>query len=455
MEIEKIVELQREYFKTRETLDVDLRLEYLSKLRQSIEKHSTAISIALQKDLGKSTTESFMCEIGLALSELKYEIAHLKKWAKPKKHKIELVNFPAKGYSIYEPYGVVLVMAPWNYPFMLTIDPLVGAIAAGNVCVLKPSAYSPNTSQVISDIVSEVFPPEYVSVVQGGRAENTQLLNQRFDYIFFTGGVNVGKLVMEKAAANLTPVTLELGGKSPCIIDKNCNLSVTASRVVFGKFTNCGQTCVAPDYFFVHREIHDDFLEAVKNEIIKQYTASPLTNNAYGKIINEKHFNRIVGLIDRDKVYYGGGSDANTLKIEPTIVDNVTAKDAIMGEEIFGPLMPILVYDGFSQVEDFVTSREKPLASYLFTEDSSLQKRFLRNLTFGGGCINDTLTHLSTNEMGFGGVGFSGMGSYHGKKSFETFSHEKNILKKGTWLDMKVRYQPFSESDKKMLEKFL
>lgn len=455
MNIEEIVKKQREFFETGKTFDVSYRIEMLKKFRQAILDNESAINDALKQDLGKSETETYMCETGMTLSELSYQIKHIKRWVKNKRRRTGLANFHAKSFTVQEPYGSVLIMSPWNYPFMLCLEPMVGAIAAGNCCVLKPSAYSPATSAIIKKIVSDVFPEEYVAVVEGGRAENTELLNQRFDYIFFTGGVTVGKLVMEKASANLTPVTLELGGKSPCIIDANCNLKLASRRLVFGKYLNCGQTCVAPDYVLINKKIKDEFVGYVKAEIEKMYGKEPLNNPDYGKIINQKHFDRINGLIDQSKVVYGGNSREETLQIEPTVMDNVTAKDAVMQEEIFGPVMPIITYDTIDEAEKFVKDREKPLALYIFTKDKTVENRFLKYVSFGGGCVNDTVLHLATTEMGFGGVGNSGMGSYHGKKSFETFSHEKSILKKYCWIDMPMRYQPYKKAYLKLIKMFL
>lgn len=455
MDIKQLVANQRIYFSTHKTYDVNYRIVMLKKLYQAIKNHENDICNALKIDLGKSETESYMCEIGMTLSELSYQIKHIKKWSKNKTVPTGLANFPAKSFTVQEPYGCVLVMAPWNYPFMLSMEPMIGALAAGNCCVVKPSAYSPATSAILKLLIEEVFPPEYVAVVEGGRSENTELLNTRFDYIFFTGGVSVGKLVMEKAAANLTPITLELGGKSPCIIDDSCNLKLAATRLVFGKYLNCGQTCVAPDYVMVDEKIKDQFVEQIKIQIQKMYGANPLTNPSYGKIINRKHFDRILGLIDKSKLVYGGKSNPNTLQIEPTVLDHVTPEDAIMQEEIFGPILPILTYKTIDEAEKFVTDREKPLALYIFTQKKEVENRFLKYVPFGGGCVNDTIVHLATSEMGFGGVGNSGMGSYHGKKSFDTFSHEKSILKKYGWLDLPMRYQPYQTLYLKLIKLFL
>lgn len=453
--IEGIVARQRERFNTGATIPVETRLSMLEKLRRAIVEHEDEIADALKADLGKSRAEGYMCEIGLTLDELRYQTKHLRRWTKPQRKRTHLANFHARSFTVAEPYGVVLIMSPWNYPFMLTMEPLVGALAAGNCCVLKPSNYSPATSRVIANIVAEVFPPDYVDVVLGGRAENTQLLEQRFDYIFFTGGTTVGQLVMEKAAAHLTPVSLELGGKSPCIVTANANLKLAATRIVFGKYLNCGQTCVAPDYVLVDEMVHDAFVEQVKQQITAMFGEDPLSNPDYGKIVNRKHFDRLMGLINPEKVVAGSQAREDELRIAPTVLDGVVADDAVMLEEIFGPIMPILTYRTLEEAEAFVKERPKPLALYLFTSDLATERRFLEYVPFGGGCINDVVVHLATSEMGFGGVGASGMGSYHGKKSFETFSHEKSILKKYTWIDLPMRYQPYTPLKEKLIRMFL
>ena len=366
-----------------------------------------------------------------------------------------LAQFPAKSLTVSEPYGVVLIMSPWNYPFLLTVEPLIGAIAAGNCCVVKPSAYSPATSAVVRDILAECFPPEFVAVVEGGRAENQALLDQKFDYIFFTGGVEVGKEVMTRAARHLTPVTLELGGKSPCIVDSTARLDLAAKRLVFGKLLNCGQTCVAPDYLLIDRRVKTPFLAYVQRWITVMYGENPLDNDGYVRMVNRKHFDRVMELIDPAKVVFGGRGDPETLKIQPTVLDNVSPEDPVMQEEIFGPVLPVLTFDQIGEALDFVNARPRPLALYLFSQEKSTQERFLRRTSFGGGCINDTVIHLATSRMGFGGVGASGMGSYHGRDSFETFSHRKSVVKKSTLLDLPVRYAPYSPGKDRLLRLFL
>ena len=455
MTIEETVVRERAFFRTGKTLPYACRRDALARLRLSILAHEEDINAALRADLNKSPAEGYMCEIGMTLSELSHIQKHLSHWMKKRRAPTPLAQFHAKSFTVANPYGVVLIMSPWNYPFMLTMDPLIGAIAAGNCCVVKPSAYSPAVSAAIRTIVSECFPPEYVTVVEGGRAENNALLDQVFDYIFFTGGVTVGKEVMEKAAQNLTPVTLELGGKSPCIVERSAKLDLAAKRLVFGKLLNCGQTCVAPDYLLIDRTVKDAFLAHVRKWIAKMYGENALSNDGYVKMINQKHFERVCGLIDPKKVVIGGGSDPATLKIQPTVLDNVTPDDAVMQEEIFGPVLPVLTFDTIDEAEDFVRDRPHPLALYLFTENKAVKERFLQRVAFGGGCINDTIIHLATSAMGFGGVGQSGMGAYHGKRSFDTFSHEKSIVDKSTWMDLPMRYAPYSELGNKLIRLFM
>ena len=455
MNIESTVAAQRAYFAKGETLSVAFRKDALRRLRETILSHEAQINAALQQDLGKSPSESYMCEVGMTLSELSYTLGHVDRWASRQSVLTPLAQFHARSFTVHNPYGVVLIMSPWNYPFMLTMEPLIGALAAGNCVLLKPSAYAPATSAVIREIVSACFPPEYVVVVEGGRKENQALLEQRFDYIFFTGGVTVGREVMRKAAEYLTPVSLELGGKSPCIVDATAKLDLAAKRLAFGKLLNCGQTCVAPDYLLIDRRVKDDFIALLKKHIAAMAGENALANAQYVHMINRKHYDRVMGLIDPAKVVLGGQGDPETLRIQPTIMDGVTADDAIMQEEIFGPVLPVIAYDSLDEAVDFIRSREHPLALYLFSEDKRTQERFLKSVPFGGGCINDTIIHLATSRMGFGGVGNSGMGSYHGRKSFDTFSHEKSIVSKSTWMDLPVRYMPYSPIKDKLLRMFL
>lgn len=454
-EIKQLVLTQRKYFRTGATLPVENRITALKKLKECILKYENEINAALKKDLGKSAFESYMCETGLTLSEITYMLKHVSSFSKEKTVLTPLAQFHSRSYKKPSPYGVVLIMSPWNYPFLLTMEPLVDAIAAGNTAIIKPSAYSPCTSEIIKKIIEECFENDFVSVVTGGRAENTCLLNEHFDYIFFTGSKTVGKEVMRHASQYLTPVTLELGGKSPCIIDKSANIKLAAKRIVFGKYLNCGQTCVAPDYIYCERSVKDKLIAAIKHQIKKQFGSQPLNNKNYGKIINEKHFNRICGLIDENKVVHGGGMNRQTLQIEPTVMDHVTFNDAVMQEEIFGPIMPVLVYDSLDEVITNINSLPHPLALYLFTSNKATVKKITSHCGFGGGCINDTIIHLATSEMGFGGFGESGMGAYHGKTGFDTFSHYKSIVDKKTWLDLPMRYQPYRRIYEKLIHIFL
>lgn len=454
-EIKDLVTRQRKYFQTGATLPVSVRVDALKRLYGVISGCEKEIHTALKRDLGKSGFESYMCETGLVLEEISYMLKHIHRFAREKNVRTPLAQFHSRSFKKPSPYGVTLIMSPWNYPFMLTLSPLVDALAAGNTAVVKPSAYSPHTSDVILQILSQCFDPEYVAVVTGGRAENTCLLREHFDYIFFTGSQFVGKEVMRNAAEHLTPVTLELGGKSPCIVDKSADIKLAARRIVFGKYLNCGQTCVAPDYIYCHRSVKDRLVKEVQKQIQKQYGKQPLRNPNYGKIINEKHFDRLLGLIDKNKTVHGGDSDRHALRIEPTVLDNVTFADAVMQEEIFGPIMPILIFDSMDEVIHNINAMPHPLALYLFTSDKSAAKKVTSRCGFGGGCINDTIIHLATTEMGFGGFGESGMGSYHGKVGFDTFSHYKSIVDKKTWIDLPMRYQPYRKLHEKMIRFFL
>ena len=425
--------------------------------------------------------ESYMCEIGLTLSELTWMQKRLPKLMRCKTVPTPLAHFAAKSFQSPSPYGTVLIMSPWNYPVLLTLEPLIDALAAGNTVILKPSAYAPHTSQILSQILKECYPPVYVTMMRGVREENQALLNQRFDKIFFTGGKTVGKEVLRHAAEYLTPVTLELGGKSPCIVDSTAKIFLTARRIVFGKYLNCGQTCVAADYVLCDVRIRDRLVEAIRAEISRQFGADPLQNPDYGKIINEKHFHRLLGLMDAEKTVCGGQYDEKTLRIAPTVMTDVTWEDAVMGEEIFGPILPVLTYNahdaekGVAQNDfcrdvsgthaatgDFVDwaircveEHPHPLALYFFSEDKKAQRRILDHCHFGGGCINDTIIHLATSAMPFGGVGESGMGGYHGRAGFETFSHYRSIVDKKTWTDLPIRYQRYDEMKEKMLRRFL
>lgn len=444
MNIDSILESQRKFFNSGATLPIKFRIENLKKLYNAVKKYEKEICIALTSDLGKSDFEGFMCEVGLVLTEISYMIKHTRRFAKEHTVYTPLAQFASRSYKKPSPYGNTLIMSPWNYPFLLTIDPLADAIAAGNTAVVKPSAYSPAISEIIKKIVEECFSSEYVAVITGGRKENAELLNKKFDFIFFTGSQNVGKEVLRHTAETLTPAVLELGGKSPCIVDSTAKLKLAAKRIVFGKYLNCGQTCVAPDYILCHSSVKDEFVKEVINQIKNQYGEAPLNNPDYGKIVNEKHFERLLGLIDENKTVIGGQSNKETLQISPTVMDNVTWSDAVMQEEIFGPLMPILTFKNYDEVYSLLNSKSKPLALYIFSENKKLIREVTSRISFGGGCVNDTIIHLATSEMGFGGVGESGMGAYHGKVGFDTFSHTKSIVDKKTWMDLPMRYQPYN-----------
>lgn len=450
-EISSLVEKQKNYFFTNATLPLKARKAALKSLQKAIKERENEISEAIKQDLGKSVHESYMCETGLVLSEISYMLKKMGRYARTRRVVTPLTNYFGTSFVKMSPYGVTLIMSPWNYPFLLTMDPLVDAIAAGNTAIVKPSAYSPATTKIIQEIIEKAFAPELVATVTGGREENKSLLKQKFDYIFFTGSQAVGKEVMKSAGEHLTPVTLELGGKSPCIINKDANIKLAAKRVVFGKYLNVGQTCVAPDYVLCHKDVKDEFIAEVKKQIVKQYSENPLNNPDYGKIINQKHFERICGLIDSAKVVHGGKSNKDTLQIEPTVMDNVTYEDKVMQEEIFGPIMPIITFDSISQIIEKINSGACPLAFYVFTNSKKTADLLISSCRFGGGCINDTIVHLATSEMGFGGMGESGMGAYHGKVGFETFSHKKSIHKKYNWIDLPMRYQPYAKIWNKLI----
>lgn len=454
-DIKKLTEKQRSFFRSGRTLPAGTRLLALKKLEEAVLCHEDELLNALKLDLGKSSSEGYMCEIGLLLSEIRYLRRHLRRWMKDRQVLTPLSQFCSRSFQKSSPYGVVLIMSPWNYPVLLTLEPLADALAAGNTAVLKPSAYAPHTGRVLEKLIRGAFPSGYVTVVTGGREENASLLNQRFDYIFFTGGKTVGRLVMRRASEHLTPVTLELGGKSPCIVEKTADISVTARRIVFGKFLNCGQTCVAPDYILCDRRIHDDLIRALKKEILRQFGPNPLLNPSWGKIISQKHFHRIVRLISPGTVVHGGRTDEASLKIEPTLLDHADWNDPVMQEEIFGPVLPVLTYDRIEDALRMVEERPHPLAFYLFTKNRRLARQILSSSSFGGGCVNDTIIHLATSRMSFGGFGESGMGSYHGKAGFDTFSHKKSIVDKRFHPDLPMRYQPCSALSEKLIRLFL
>ncbi|MCC0630510.1 MULTISPECIES: aldehyde dehydrogenase [unclassified Clostridioides] len=454
MEINELVMVQRKYYNTGKTRDISFRLEQLKKLKSVVLQNEEKILLALKKDLNKSDFEGFMTEVGMFYSELDFAIKNIRKWSKIKRVSSGMVNFPSISKIIPQPYGVTLIMSPWNYPFQLALIPLVWSLAAGNCVILKPSEYSVSTSSIVKDIIENAFSKEYIAVVQGSQEESEKLLLERFDYIFFTGSTNVGRIVMKSASEHLTPITLELGGKSPCIILKDADIDLTAKRLTWGKLINAGQTCVAPDYILVHEDRKEELIEKIKYYINKYFGDNPCNNEQFPKIINEKHFNRILSLIDNDKVVYGGNFNKEILKIEPTIVDNTNWDDDIMKEEIFGPIFPILSYKDLDEVVKEIIQRPNPLALYIFTKNKHLENKLLEMIPAGGCCINDTIIHIATNYLPFGGVGESGMGSYHGKAGFDTFTHYKSVLKKLN-LDVPIRYAPYDNKLIKILKKIM
>lgn len=450
----ELVKVQREYFETGATLDLKFRLNALKSLLNAIIINENRLTEALRADLGKSSYEAYMTEIGLCRDEIRFLLGKLPSWVKKKRVPTPLTHFAAKSFTVPEPLGCALVMSPWNYPVLLSMDPLAGAIAAGNCVVLKPSNYSPATSSILAEIIKANFNPEHVSVVTGGRAENADLLEQKFDYIFFTGSSAVGKVVMEAASKHLTPVSLELGGKSPVIVDETADIPLAAKRIAFGKGINAGQTCVAPDYVYVHEDKKDIFIDELRRTFTEFYPQGVDDGNL-PRIVNEKHFDRLMGLMKGENVVIGGESCRDTLRIAPAVLTGITWESPVMGEEIFGPLLPILEYRDIDGVLRTIKGHPKPLALYLFSKNKELQNRVLRQVPFGGGCLNDTVIHLATPHMGFGGVGESGMGAYHGKLSFDTFSHYKSIVDKKTWIDVPLRYPPYSKKKERWMRYFL
>ncbi|MFR5265621.1 aldehyde dehydrogenase [Clostridium sp.] len=436
---------QKEFFKKGKTLDIEYRLDALRKLKKVIKDNEEEILEALKEDLGKSDFEGYTTEVSLVYEEINIALKKLKSWAKNKRVKSPLALFPAKSYIKYEPYGTVLIIGPFNYPFQLNLAPLVGAIAAGNTAIIKPSEYVMATSNIIKKVLEQTFGEEYVAYIDPTRGKEVveELLEMRFDYIFFTGSITVGKIIMKAASKFLTPVTLELGGKSPCIVDSDAKIELAARRIVWGKLINCGQTCVAPDYIYVHKSIKSKFLEELKKEIIKQYGENPKNSEDYGKIVSKREFNRLMSYIEKDNLEFGGDCDLEKLYIEPTILNNITWENKVMEAEIFGPIFPVLEFENLDDVIKEVNNREKPLALYYFSNNNEKVDKVLKYTTSGGMVINDTLMHVSTTYLPFGGVGNSGMGKYHGKDSFYTFSNAKAVVNRGTWYDVTLRYAPF------------
>jgi aldehyde dehydrogenase (NAD+) len=423
--------------------DIGYRKETLTKLLNNLTIHESEIVQALYDDFKKPAFEAVITETSYVISELTDTIKNIHKWAKPKKVFPSILNFPSKDYIYKEPYGKVLIIAPWNYPYQLALCPLISAVASGNQVVLKPSELTPNTSAVIAKIIEKTFHINHVEVIQGGVEITQNLLSQRWDYIFFTGSVAVGKIVAKAAAENLTPITLELGGKNPCIVDETANLKLAAKRIVWGKFINAGQTCIAPDYILVQKDMKSKFIEYLKEEITLAYGTNPEISPDFARIINEKNFSRLVNMIEADKVIFGGQTDRTNCYVAPTLIEESNPDSPIMQDEIFGPLLPILTYQSEADIKTIISKYEKPLSLYVFTENKSFAEKIIRNYSFGGGCINDTLIHFSNKRLPFGGVGHSGIGAYHGSLSFDTFSHKKGIVKKANWLDLPMRYAPY------------
>lgn len=440
----------KNYFNDNNTLSYHFRFDKLKRLHTALHTWEKPLLNALNKDLGKSNEEAYLSELAIVKHELNYLIKNLKSLMKTKKVKTPLMHFYSKSYIVNEPLGTILIMSPWNYPLLLTLSPLAAAIAGGNTAIIKPSRYSKNTSLVIKDMIHSIFSKDYINIFLGGAEVNQKILENKFDLIFFTGSKTVGKIVMKKAAEHLTPVVLELGGKSPVYVDSSANIKITASRLAWGKFLNAGQTCVAPDYVLCNKKVYQKLLIALKNEIIKMYGENPLYNNEYGKIINEKHFKRLIHLLDDGKLSHGGYIDPELKKISPAIVVNPDLNSPLMQEEIFGPILPIIKVDDFSQAISIIKDKDKPLAAYIFSKKSSQIDYFNSKISFGGGCINDCIIHLANSNLPFGGIGESGMGSYHGKEGYKTFSHNKSILKKSTLIDIKLRKPPLKNKMNKI-----
>lgn len=425
--------------------NINFRKETLIKLLNEVIIRENEIVQALYDDFKKPAFEAVLTETSYVIQELKDTIKNLKKWAKPKRVLPSILNFPSTDYIYKEPFGKILILSPWNYPFQLALCPLISAVAAGNQVVLKPSELTPKTSEIIAKIIAKVFDINHVKVVEGGVEVSQQLLSERWDYIFFTGSVPVGKIVAKAAAENLTPVTLELGGKSPCIIDETANLKLAAKRIVWGKFVNAGQTCIAPDYILIQKDMKSHFVTYLKEEITKAYGENPTESPDFARIVNIKNWQRLVNLIEPDKVIFGGQSDIKDCYIAPTLVEVTSLDSPVMREEIFGPILPILTYQNEIEIDGIISNYEKPLALYIFTENQAFSKKTIEKYSFGGGCINDTMVHFSNKRLPFGGVGHSGIGAYHGNFSFDTFSHKKSIVKKANWLDLPMRYAPYKD----------
>lgn len=443
MNIPELLQKHRSYFKAEKTRDKNYIKSLLASLKTEIINREEDIYKALKNDFNKSRFETYLGEIGVVISELDLTIRNINKWSKPKRVRATMLNFPSTDYIYSEPYGTVLIISPWNFPFQLTFAPIIAAIAAGNTVVIKPSELTPNTSKLVEDIITKVFNPIHVTVVQGAIPETTALLNEKWDYIFFTGSVPVGKIVAKAAAQYLTPVTLELGGKSPCIIDDTINTSLVAKRLVWGKFMNAGQTCIAPDYLLVKPEIKSKLINSLKVEIEKAYSNNPEQSKDYPRIINSKNLQRLSKMLDNEAIAYGGHINETDCYLSPTLIDNPSLDSEVMQGEIFGPILPVLTYNSEEDIEQILSKYDKPLSFYVFSNNRTFSKRLITKYSFGGGVINDTIIHFSNHRLPFGGVGESGIGAYHGRVGFDTFTHKKGVVKKGTWLDIPMRYAPY------------
>lgn len=442
--MKELIETQRAYFATGQTRDIDFRIEQLRRLKNAIVKNEAQIMKAVKADMNKPEFEAFTSEIALCIEEISHAIKSLPQWSRPKRVRTPIMHFISSSRIITEPVGVVLIIAPWNYPFQLSIAPLIAALSAGNCAVVKPSELAPNTSAVITKILSETFDPAYVRSVEGGVETTTALLKERFDHIFFTGGTAVGRVIMEAASKHLTPVTLELGGKSPCVVEPDFPIEHAARRIVWGKFFNAGQTCVAPDYVLVHASIKDKLVAKMKDVIREFYGSDPAKSKDFARIINDRHFARLASYLESGRVLAGGQTNAKDRYIAPTLMEGVNFDSPVMTDEIFGPILPLITYADLDEAIDVIHQRPKPLALYIFTTNRASEERVLGEVQFGGGCVNDTLIHLSTSHLPFGGVGTSGMGAYHGKAGFDLFSHRKSVLKKTAHFDIKLRYAPYT-----------
>lgn len=441
--IHENIEQQRLFFNTRITFDIQYRIVALKTFKATIQKYESEIFESLYQDLHKSDFESYMTEVSIVLNEIDYYIKNLKKWAKPKQKKSPLLIFPSKSYILKEPYGVVLIISPWNYPFHLILNPLIAAIGAGNVAVLKTSPYAPQTAKIIDTIISECFSNKYVSVYHGNRDVNQSLLTEKFDYIFFTGSPDLGKIVMKAASEHLTPITLELGGKSPCIIDKDADLKIAAKRIVFGKTINCGQTCIAPDYLMVHHDIKDSLIREMRTAIEQMFGKDPLLSKDYPRIVSDKAMNKLLGYLNEGDIILGGHYQQQEHYLEPTIITNIPHNANILKDEIFGPIFPLIEFSKLDEVINYINSHEKPLALYYFSQNKKSVKKILKETSSGGVCINETLLHIINPRIPFGGVGYSGMGHYHGKFGFETLTHSKAVIKSLAHIDIPIKYPPF------------